>query len=173
MFHIVLFKPEKPQNVGNIMRTTVAIGGKLHLIGPLTFPLNDDSLKRSGLDYVDQLVWQYYESYEQFDVLNFHPELHILTRYGHQLYTKLNTENTLSDYYIMFGSESSGVDGAIMKAHQARLYRIPMVPTARSLNLANTVALVMYEYLRQQKFASLATEEVLKSPQFLNQKLKG
>ena len=172
MIHLVLFHPEKPQNTGNIMRTTVAIGGHLHIIGPLTFSINDQTIKRTGLDYIAQLQYHYYDSYEAFMKQNHHPDVYCLTRYGNRLYTTIDAKDPHQNYFIMFGAESSGIDASIMRDHQTRLFRIPMVASARSLNVSNTVSLVAYELLRQQGFKGLATQEVIKGSDFLEKKLQ-
>jgi tRNA (cytidine/uridine-2'-O-)-methyltransferase len=172
MIHVVLFHPEKPQNTGNIMRTTVAIGGHLHIIGPITFSINDQTIKRTGLDYLSQLQYHYYDSYDDFMIKNNRPNVYCLTRYGDRLYTSIDAANANFDYFIMFGAESSGIDASIMKDHRTRLFRIPMVASARSLNVSNTVSLVVYELLRQQGFKGLATQEVIKGADFLEKKLR-
>lgn len=171
MNHLVLFHPEIPQNTGNIMRTAMATESKLHLIGPLPFKLNDETLKRAGLDYVEHLQYAYYESYEAFMKQHHHPMLHCITRYGTKVYTEMVVNNPVQDYYFLFGSESSGLTDDILKANQQHLYRIPMSVLARSLNLSNSVALIIYEVLRQQNFAGLASKEVLKGEDFLNKKI--
>ena len=171
MNHLVLFHPEIPQNTGNIMRTAMATESKLHLIGPLPFKLNDETLKRAGLDYVEHLQYTYYESYETFMKLHHYPTLHCITRYGTKVYTEMVVNNNVQDYFFLFGSESNGLTDEILKANQHHLYRIPMSVLARSLNLSNTVALIIYEVLRQQNFAGLASKEVLKGEDFLNKKL--
>lgn len=171
MNHIVLFHPEIPQNTGNIMRTAMATESILHIIGPLPFQLNDQSVKRAGLDYSEHLTFQYYESYEAFMVKNKSPKLYCLTRYGNQIYTEMNVSKTLDNHYFMFGSETSGIEPRILQQHQHSLFRIPMSVLARSLNLSNTVALVIYEALRQQHFSGLATKEVLKGPGSISSKL--
>jgi tRNA (cytidine/uridine-2'-O-)-methyltransferase len=171
MNHIVLFHPEIPQNTGNIMRTAMATESKLHIIGPLPFTLNDETIKRAGLDYREHLQYTYYESYQDFMVKNHHPILHCLTRYGDKIYTEITVKNKVEEIFLMFGSETSGISAEIMKQHQNHLYRIPMSMLARSLNLSNTVALVIYEVLRQQQFSGLATKEVLKGENFLKEKL--
>jgi tRNA (cytidine/uridine-2'-O-)-methyltransferase len=170
--HLVLFQPEIPQNTGNIMRTAMATGSFLHIIGPLTFSINDKTLKRTGLDYIEQLQWKYYPSYEAFDVENNYPLLHCITRYGDISYTEPYQKVAEEDVYILFGSESSGLPNQIMKMHQQRLRRIPMIATARSLNVSNAVAIVIYELLRQQDFHGLSTKEVIKGEDFLKEKLR-
>lgn len=171
MNHLVLFHPEIPQNTGNIMRTAAATESKLHIIGPLPFTLNDETIKRTGLDYRHHLQYVYYDSYEDFMKKNQQPIIHCITRYGDKIYTDIQAKNKLEETYLMFGSETSGLPAEIMKQHQQYLYRIPMSILARSLNVANSVALVIYEVLRQQQFAGLATKEVLKGEHFLEDKL--
>jgi len=171
MNHIVLFHPEIPQNTGNIMRTAMAIEAKLHLIGPLPFALNDQTIKRTGLDYIEHLKYQYYDDYDQFIAINKPSHLNLISRYGDQIYTTMKVSDPITNHYFMFGSESSGLTEAILSAHRQSIYRIPMSILARSLNLSNAVALVMYEVLRQQNFRGLATQEVLKGDQFLDKKI--
>jgi tRNA (cytidine/uridine-2'-O-)-methyltransferase len=99
MNHIVLFHPEIPQNTGNIMRTAMATESKLHIIGPLPFTLNDETIKRTGLDYRDHLQYSYYDSYQDFMDKNHHPILHCLTRYGDKIYTEITVKNKVDDVY--------------------------------------------------------------------------
>ncbi len=171
MNHVVLFHPEIPQNTGNIMRTVMAIEAKLHIIGPLPFKLNDETIKRTGLDYREYLDYVYYDSFEHFMESNQHPTLYCITRYGTKLYTDMPVSDSTLNHYFLFGSESSGLTDQILKSNQENLYRIPMSILARSLNLSNCVALVLYEALRQQKFSGLATKETLKGEDFLKNKL--
>jgi tRNA (cytidine/uridine-2'-O-)-methyltransferase len=171
MNHIVLFHPEIPQNTGNIMRTAMATECKLHIIGPLPFHLNDETIKRAGLDYVEHLRYQYYDSYEAFMQENRSPILYAITRYGEKIYSLIPCQNPIQDHYFLFGSESNGLTPEILKTNRQHLYRIPMSIMARSLNLSNCVALVIYEALRQQGFPGLATKEVLKGEDFLDKKL--
>lgn len=167
MLHIVLYRPEKPQNTGNIMRTCVAIHATLHVIGPITFSIDNKDLKRVGMDYIDDLKMIYYSSYEEFVKQNPDIDVYYVTRYARTVYSSYNLSNSLKDIYLMFGRESTGIPHDILKEHQDKLMRIPMVPEARSLNLSNCVALVAYEVLRQQGFPNLATEEAIKGPDFL------
>ncbi len=171
MNHVVLFHPEIPQNTGNIMRTVMAIEAKLHIIGPLPFKLNDETIKRTGLDYRDHLQYVYYDSFTEFMQTNHQPKLYCITRYGTKLYTDMPVSDANMNHYFLFGSESSGLTDEILKANQDHLYRIPMSILARSLNLSNCVALVLYDALRQQKFSGLSTKEVLKGEDFLKNKL--
>ena len=170
MLHIVLYRPEKPQNTGNIMRTCVAIHAMLHIIGPLTFSIDSKDLKRVGMDYIDDLKMQYYPDYDSFVKMNPGANIYYVTRYAKTVYSSYDLSDPLQDIYLMFGRESTGIPHDILKEHEDRLMRIPMVPEARSLNLSNCVALVAYEVLRQQKFPNLATEEAIKGPDFLFKK---
>ena len=167
MLHIVLYRPEKPQNTGNIMRTCVAIHATLHVIGPITFSIDNKDLKRVGMDYIDDLKMNYYSSYEEFVKQNTAADIYYVTRYARTVYSSYDLSNSLNDVYLMFGRESTGIPHEILKEHQDKLMRIPMVPEARSLNLSNCVALVAYEVLKQQGFPNLATEEAIKGPDFL------
>lgn len=171
MNHVVLFHPEIPQNTGNIMRTAMATEAKLHIIGPLPFKLNDETIKRTGLDYREHLDYVYYDTFDQFMQSNQHPTLYCITRYGTKLYTDMPVSDVTKHHYFLFGSESSGLTDQILKSNQEHLYRIPMSVLARSLNLSNCVALVIYDALRQQKFSGLATREILKGENFLKNKL--
>lgn len=168
MIHVVLYRPEKPQNTGNIMRTCVAIHATLHIIGPLSFSLETKDLKRVGMDYIDDLKLFYYSSFEDFT--HQHPEvnLYYVTRYADQVYSSFDFSDVINDYYLMFGRESTGIPHEILRDHPDRLLRLPMVPEARSLNLSNCVAILVYEVLRQQKFLNLATSESIKGADFLN-----
>ena len=167
MLNIVLYRPEKPQNTGNIMRTCVAIHATLHIIGPLTFSIDSKDLKRVGMDYIDDLKMHYYPDYDAFVKENPNADVYYVTRYARTVYSSYDLSNPLKDIYLMFGRESTGIPHDILKEHQDKLMRIPMVPEARSLNLSNCVALVSYEVLRQQNFPGLATEEAIKGPDFL------
>ena len=167
MLHIVLYRPEKPQNTGNIMRTCVAIHATLHIIGPITFSIDSKDLKRVGMDYIDDLKMHFYKDYDEFVKENPNANIYYVTRYARTVYSSYDLSNPAKDLYLMFGRESTGIPHDILKEHEDRLMRIPMVPEARSLNLSNCVALVAYEALRQQNFPNLATEEAIKGPDFL------
>jgi tRNA (cytidine/uridine-2'-O-)-methyltransferase len=153
------------------MRTAMATGSFLHIIGPLTFELSDKTLKRTGLDYIHQLKWKYYGSYDLFMSENNRPTLYCITRYGNRVYSEVDFNAIKEDIYLIFGAESSGLSDIILSDHRDRLLRIPMVTTARSLNVSNTVALVVYEVLRQQGFAYLSTFEAIKGKDFLSKKI--
>ncbi len=170
MIHIVLYRPEKPQNTGNIMRTCVAIHATLHIIGPITFSVDNKDLQRVGMDYIDDLKMHFYPTYEDFLKENSSTNIYYVTRYAKTVYSSYDFSKTIEDVYLMFGRESTGIPHEILREHEDRLMRIPMVPEARSLNLSNCVALVAYEVLRQQNFPNLATEEAIKGPDFLFKK---
>ena len=167
MIHIVLYRPEKPLNTGNIIRTCVATGATLHIIGPITFSIEDKDLKRAGLDYIERLKLIYYPSYEDFDKDHHDDDIYYVTRYSTKVYSSFDFTNIVHDYYLMFGRESTGIPHEILREHMDRLLRIPMLPNTRSLNLSNCVALVTYEVLRQQNFNGLSTSEAIKGEDFL------
>ena len=174
MIHIVLYQPEKPQNTGNIMRTCVAINAHLHIIGPLTFSIDSKDLKRVGMDYIDDLKITYYNDYSEFESSHKNALISYISRYGDKVYSSMDYSDSSKEYYIMFGRESTGIPHDVLRDHMDSVYRIPMIPGARSLNLSNCVAIVSYEILRQQKFTDLATSECIKGENFLiNEKLKG
>jgi tRNA (cytidine/uridine-2'-O-)-methyltransferase len=170
MNHIVLYQPEKPANTGNIMRTAMATGSVLHIIGPLTFPLNDDSLKRAGLDYQEKVQWHYYDSFKQFLMVYPKVPLICISRYAEKVHSDYDFSRIEEDYFLIFGSESSGLPDEIKLNPMNSLLRIPMVSTARSLNLSNAVAILIFEVLRQQKYRDLATIETIKGRDYLNKK---
>lgn len=168
MLGIILYRPEKPANVGNIMRSCVATNTKLVIIGPLTFKLDDSSLKRAGMDYINELDFKIYENYETFIRYFKDKKVYYLTRYSKNVYNKADFKNISDEIYIMFGRESSGIPHDILKEKYEYTLRIPMAPCARSLNLSNCVAIMIYEVLRQQNFFNLATSEIIKGEDFLN-----
>ena len=167
MINIVLYRPEKPQNTGNIMRTCVAIHATLHIIGPLTFSIDSKDLKRVGMDYIDDLKMYYYPTYEDFLKEHQNKDVYYVTRYSKQVYSSFDFSDPVKDIFIMFGRESTGIPHDILRSHPDRLLRISMVPEARSLNLSNCVAILAYEILRQQKFIGLSTAEAIKGEDFL------
>ena len=148
-FNIVLLEPEIPANTGNIGRTCVATGTRLHLIEPLGFRLGDKELKRAGMDYWPQLALTTYMNYEDFLRRNPGAKIYMATTKGPQVYSDVSFE---PDCYLMFGKESAGIPEEILLEHQDTAIRIPMVGETRSLNLSNSVAIVLYEALRQNHF---------------------
>lgn len=154
MINIVLYQPEIPQNTGNIARTCALTESKLHLIKPLGFSISDKAVKRAGLDYWHLLDLAVYEDYNDFLEKNNHPNLYLLTTHGNKNYADVQFEN---DPYIMFGRETAGLPESIHGQYPKNRFRIPMKdhPEARSLNLANSVNIVLYEALRQHGFPNL------------------
>lgn len=152
MLNIVLHEPEMPANTGNIGRTCVATGTRLHLIEPLGFKLNEKAVKRAGLDYWDKLDVLVYDDYEDFLNKNLGARIYMATTKAHKTYTQVNYED---DCYIMFGKESAGIPEEILVNNEENCIRIPMVGDIRSLNLSNSVAIVLYEALRQNNFADM------------------
>lgn len=151
MVNIVLFEPEIPQNTGNIMRTCVATGTKLHLIKPLGFSLEEKSIKRSGANYIDKLNYKVYENYEEFTKEN-PGTYYYFTRYGQKPHSDFNYTNKEENIYLIFGKESTGIDKKILKNNLDKCIRIPTLSDVRSLNLSNCVAIALYEVLRQQEY---------------------
>ena len=153
--HVVLVNPEIPQNTGNIARTCAATGAMLHLIEPLGFELSDRYLKRAGLDYWHLMRYRVYADWQTFLAENPGARLHFAT-------TKAPRDHCAARYadgdFLVFGRETKGLDEALLAENYERCVRIPMRPDARSLNLANSVAVLLYEALRQQGFPGLAGE---------------
>lgn len=152
MLNIVLLEPEMPANTGNIGRTCVATGARLHLIEPLGFMINDKMLKRAGLDYWPKLDVTVYEDFQDFLSKNPGAKIYMATTKSKQKYTDVSYED---DAYIMFGKESAGIPEELLLENKDNCVRIPMMPGERSLNLSNSVAIVVYEALRQQGFPDL------------------
>ena len=155
MLNIVLFEPEIPQNTGNIGRTCVATNTRLHLIEPLGFRLNDKTLKRAGMDYWADLDVTRYDDFDDFMERNPGAKIYMATTKAPNVYTEVNYE---PDCYIMFGKESAGIPEEILVHHKEDSIRIPMVGDIRSLNLSNSVAIVLYEALRQNGFENMTKE---------------
>lgn len=149
VLNIVLFEPEIPANTGNIGRTCVATGTRLHLIEPLGFHLNEKSIKRAGMDYWKDLDVTTYVNYEDFFNRNPDAKIYMATTKAKKTYTQVAYE---PDCYIMFGKESAGIPEEILVDHEDTAIRIPMIGDIRSLNLSNSVAIVLYEALRQNNF---------------------
>ena len=166
MINIVLLEPEIPQNTGNIMRTCVATGTKLHLIKPLGFKLDDAHLKRSGVNYIDKLEYYVYENYEDFVSKN-KGDYYFFTRYGHKPHTSFDYSDTSREIYLIFGKESTGIPREILKDNLDRCMRIPMTSNVRALNLSNCCAIVVYEVLRQQNYRDLLFDEPHKDKDFI------
>ncbi|MBU9736333.1 tRNA (cytidine(34)-2'-O)-methyltransferase [Diplocloster agilis] len=153
--NIVLFEPEIPSNTGNIGRTCVATGTRLHLIEPLGFRLNEKSIRRAGMDYWEHLDVTRYVNYQDFCDRNPGAKVYMATTKAPYVYTEVQYE---PDCYLMFGKESGGIPEEILLDNQETAIRIPMLPTIRSLNLANSVSIVLYEALRQNHFDHMQLE---------------
>lgn len=167
MINVVLFEPEIPGNTGNIMRTCVATNTKLHLIKPLGFSLDEKYIKRSGVNYIDKCNYQVYENIEDFFNKNREGEYFFLTRYGHKPHSSFDYSDTSKNIYFIFGKESTGIPREILEPYLDRCMRMPMSENVRALNLSNTVAIMVYEALRQQDYPNLLREEPHKSKDYI------
>ena len=152
MLNIVLLEPEIPANTGNIGRTCVATGTRLHLIEPLGFSLSEKALKRAGMDYWKDLDVTTYIDYGEFLEKNPGAKIYMATTKARKVYTEVSYED---DCYIMFGKESAGIPEEILAEHEESCIRIPMWGDIRSLNLANSVSVILYEALRQNGFEKM------------------
>ncbi|MBO4477789.1 MAG: tRNA (cytidine(34)-2'-O)-methyltransferase [Lachnospiraceae bacterium] len=150
--NIVLLEPEIPANTGNIGRTCVATDTHLHLIRPLGFSLDEKHLRRAGMDYWKDLKLSVYDNFDDFLAKNPGARIYMATTKAHQVYTEPDYG---PDDYIMFGKESAGIPEEILINYESTCIRIPMVGEIRSLNLSNSVAIVLYEALRKQNFSGL------------------
>ena len=155
--HIVLVEPEIPQNTGNIARTCAATGAVLHLIEPLGFEISDRYLKRAGLDYWQYLDWQVHPNLEDFFAKN-KGEFYFLSTKAKNKYCDVKFEG---EVYLFFGKETKGLPESLLRQNEARALRLPMKEKIRSLNLANSVAISVYEVLRQWDFEGFQTEGYL------------
>ncbi|MDL2295483.1 tRNA (cytidine(34)-2'-O)-methyltransferase [Lachnospiraceae bacterium OttesenSCG-928-E19] len=155
MMNIVLFEPEIPANTGNIGRTCVATGSRLHLIEPLGFRLTEKAIKRAGMDYWNELDVTTYIDYADFLEKNPNAKIYMATTKATKAYTEVRYEK---DCYIMFGKESAGIPEELLVEREESCIRIPMIGDIRSLNLGNSVAVVLYEALRQNNFAEMNLE---------------
>ena len=166
MLNVVLFEPEIPGNTGNIMRTCIATNAKLHLIKPLGFSLDEKYIRRSGVNYIDHCDYTVYENIEDFFSKN-DGKFFFSTRYGHKPHTEFDFSNSDENIYFVFGKESTGIPRDILKPHINSCMRLPMSENVRSLNLSNTVAIVLYEALRQQNYNDLLRTEPFKGEDYL------
>ena len=151
MINVVLYEPEIPQNTGNIMRTCAGTGVKLHLIKPLGFSLDENSIKRSGANYIDSC------------------DFYFLTRYGTKTHTDFDYSDTSKNIYLVFGRESTGIPKEILKKHLDTCLRIPTNDSIRALNLSNCVAIMVYEVLRQQDYPNLLRYDTFKGENYLEE----
>lgn len=153
--NIVLLEPEIPANTGNIGRTCVATGTTLHLIEPLGFDISDKAVRRAGMDYWKDLDLKVYPNYEDFLAKNPGAKIYMATTKARKVYTEVAYE---PDCYIMFGKESAGIPEEILLDNRDTCVRIPMIGDIRSLNLGNSVAIMLYEALRQNDFEGMRLE---------------
>ena len=157
MINIVLVEPEIPQNTGNIARTCAITGAKLHLVHPLGFKINEKAIKRAGLDYWDKLEIEEHDSLEKF-LEKYKPEennMFFATTKGKTKYTDINYAK-MEEVFVLYGKETKGLPEWLLEKYlDKKTIRIPMLPTLRSLNLSNSVAIITYEILRQQDFEDL------------------
>ena len=167
MINVVLFEPEIPGNTGNIMRTCVATNTKLHLIKPLGFSLDEKYIRRSGVNYIDNCEYEVYENCQDFIEKNKYGKFYFLTRYCHKPHTSFDYSDSKENLYFVFGKESTGIPRDILKPHLDNCMRMPMTDKVRSLNLSNTVAIMVYEALRQQNYNDLLYDEPHKSKTFI------
>jgi tRNA (cytidine/uridine-2'-O-)-methyltransferase len=158
--NIVLYEPEMPANTGNIGRTCVATGTRLHLIEPLGFKLNEKALKRAGLDYWDKLDVTVYSDFQDFLDRNPGAKIYMATTKAPNVYTEASYE---PDCYIMFGPESRGIPEEILVENEEHCIRIPMWGDIRSLNLSNSVSIILYEALRQNGFEKMTMQGHLRN----------
>ena len=154
--NVVLVEPEIPQNTGNIARTCAATGGKLHLVYPLGFSISEKQVKRAGLDYWDKLEIEEHTSFEEF-LEKYKPEennMFFVTTKGKHVYSEPDYKN-MDEVFLLFGKETIGLPEDILMKYIDKTIRIPMRETLRSLNLSNSVAIVVYDVLRQKDFENL------------------
>ncbi|NLC68952.1 MAG: tRNA (uridine(34)/cytosine(34)/5-carboxymethylaminomethyluridine(34)-2'-O)-methyltransferase TrmL [Clostridiaceae bacterium] len=156
VLNVVLVEPEIPQNTGNIARTCVSTGTALHLVGPLGFSLEDKYLKRAGLDYWDMLELHYYDSFRELKEKYPSNTFYYATTKASRLYTDVCYP---MDCFIVFGKETAGLPRDLLEENREYCIRIPMVKENRSLNLSNSVAIILYEALRQNGFFGLEIDK--------------
>lgn len=153
--NVVLVEPEIPQNTGNIVRTCAAVGARLHLVRPLGFSVEDRYLKRAGLDYWDKADIQYHDSFQEFKEKNLGKDIYYATTKAVNTYADIRYPE---EVFLVFGKETAGLPEELLRENKDRCIRIPMKPDIRSLNLSNSVAVVVFEALRQRGFEGLLEE---------------
>ncbi len=153
--HVVLFEPQIPQNTGNIARTCAATNSPLHIIKPMGFPIDDSKMKRAGLDYWDRLDVRFYENLDEFmTYASQHGQVHLVSKFADKTYSNQSYQEGI--HYFLFGREDKGLPEEFMRQYPEQAIRIPMNDEhVRSLNVSNTVCMIVYEALRQQEFAGL------------------
>ena len=166
MLNIVLVEPEIPQNTGNIARTCAATRSRLHLVRPLGFDISEKAVKRAGLDYWHMVDLRVYDSLDHFFAVNPRPDLWLATTKAPRDYGQVRFS---PDCWLFFGKETAGLPRAFRERHRDRCIRIPMADEARSLNLSNSAAILIYEALRQNGFPGLlGTGEMGAAPAIQN-----
>ncbi len=168
MINVVLYEPEIPQNTGNIIRTCVAVGAKLHFIYPLGFALGSHIVKRSGVNYDPKLVYETYDDWDDFLSKN-SGEFYYFTRYGKRPHSDFDYSDKSKNIYLIFGKESTGIPKEILKGNLDKCVRIPASSDVRALNLSNCVAIGVYEVMRQQDYPNLSKTEVQKGEDYLEE----
>ena len=166
MINVVLYEPEIPQNTGNIMRTCAGTGVFLHLIEPLGFKLDEKSVKRCGVNYIEHCNYKVYKSFQEFKENNVGKYFYF-TRYGKKPHTAFDYSDINENIYLIFGRESTGIPKEILKCDLESCTRIPMNSNIRALNLSNSVAIAVYEVLRQQNYNNLSFVEPFKGDDYL------
>ena len=166
MIHVVLYEPEIPQNTGNILRSCVAFNVQLHVIHPLGFLLSKQAFQRAKMDYGDLKLIKQHDDWEAFTQSE-KGRYVFVTRYGSQTPNQIDYNKLDEDVYLIFGNESKGMPLDILAHHLEVCVRIPTADVARSLNLANSVAIMIYEVMRQHDFQGLSKHEVQKGKDWL------
>ena len=153
--HIVQYTPEIPQNTLNIMRTCVGTGLKLHLIKPLGFLLDEKNIKRSGIDYIDDVEYFVYENWEEFVIKHSGGHFYFCTQNGQKNHAQIDFSAVDQEHFIILGSESRGFSKEMLQPHLENCFRVPMNEQVESLNVSSVAAIVAFEALRQQNFKNL------------------
>ncbi len=166
MVNVVLYEPEIPENTGNIMRTCAGFNAKLHLIRPLGFALNTGVIKRSGVNYIDKVDYTLYDDYDDFCSKN-PGKYYFFTRYGKKAPSEFDLSNKDENIYLIFGKESTGIPKEILKNNLDNCTRIPCSDNIRCFNVANSVAMALYEVVRQQDYNNLLKYEPFKGEDYL------
>lgn len=166
MVNVVLYEPEIPENTGNIMRTCAATNAKLHIIRPIGFALHDTSIKRSGVNYIDKVDYYLYDDFDDFLSKN-SGEFYYFTRYGKKSHSEFDYSDINKEIYLIFGKESTGIPKEILRNNLDKCIRIPCSDNVRCLNVANSVAIALYEVMRQQDYPDLIKHEPFKGEDWL------
>ena len=168
MINIVLYEPEIPQNTGNIMRTCAGTNTRLHLIEPLGFKLDEKSIKRCGVNYIENCEYFVSKNWDDFKSKN-EGDFYYLTRYGKKPHTSFDYSEQNKEIYLVFGKESTGIPKEILQKDLEHCMRIPINANIRSLNLSNCVAIMLFEVLRQQDYRDLLRTEPFKGENYIEE----